>query len=153
MIKKRKSHISQGGYNLTWGGDGTLGYVFSEADKQRMRDNHSDNSGEKNHMFGKHLPKETKQKIRDSMPDRSGENNPFYGKYHIEETKQKWSEQRSGENNPKAQSIILISPEGKEYKLPCYTPFCKEYNLDPSTLCKVLQGKRNHHRGWTGRYL
>jgi group I intron endonuclease len=37
-INEKKSHVSQGGYNLTFGGDGGLpGYQFSEASKEKIR--------------------------------------------------------------------------------------------------------------------
>lgn len=58
-----------------------------------------------------------------------------------------------GKNNPASNPVILISPKGKEYKLSCYQPFCKSHNLVVSCICKVLQNKRKHHKGWTGRYL
>lgn len=38
-IKELKTHVSQGGYNLTYGGDGgLLGYEFSDASRQRIRE-------------------------------------------------------------------------------------------------------------------
>lgn len=58
-IMVNHSHVSEGGYNLTWGGDGVLkGF--------------------------KHTEKQCKEKsIR-----QKGENNPFYGKHHTEKTKE-----------------------------------------------------------------
>lgn len=38
-IKELRTHVSQGGYNLTYGGDGgLLGYEFSDASKQKIRE-------------------------------------------------------------------------------------------------------------------
>jgi group I intron endonuclease len=36
LIVKLKTHVSQGGYNVTWGGDGVRGYKFTTSDKARM---------------------------------------------------------------------------------------------------------------------
>ena len=58
-----------------------------------------------------------------------------------------------GENHPQARPVILISPEGIEYKLPCYAPFCREHNLGLGHIYEVLNGKRKHHKSWTGKYL
>jgi group I intron endonuclease len=37
-IAELKTHVSQGGYNLTFGGEGTSGYKFSDESKQRIRE-------------------------------------------------------------------------------------------------------------------
>lgn len=37
-IAELKTHVSQGGYNLTFGGEGLAGYKFSDESKQRMRE-------------------------------------------------------------------------------------------------------------------
>lgn len=89
------------GYNLTIGGDGCIGYVFTEEAKKAvsrgLKLHHhvwtdeekrifSENQrGEKNHMWGKHKNEDEKQKQRERM---LGENNPFYGKHHTDESKQ-----------------------------------------------------------------
>lgn len=57
------------------------------------------NSGEKNHMYGKHHSEETKQLISDNHADFKGENHPNYGKHHSDETKQKMSDAALGEKS------------------------------------------------------
>jgi len=51
--------------------------------------------GERNGMYGKHIPhtKEAKQKISAST---SGERNGMYGKHHSDESKRKQSEAKRG---------------------------------------------------------
>jgi group I intron endonuclease len=157
-IKKKKSHVSQGGYNLTWGGDGNTNPT--EETRQKLS---KAQSGEKNNMFGRtgekspfygaHHTEEVKQKISKAQ---SGENNHRFGTHPIEATIQKMKDNHwdnSGENSPVARPVILISPEGVEYNLPCYHPFCKEHELSVACICAVLQGKQKNHKGWTGRYL
>jgi group I intron endonuclease len=98
---------SPNGYNLTDGGDGTSGYLWSEEQRESIR-------GEKNHRYGippseetrkkwkksrkmnspyygKTLPEKTKAKMRENHADYSGSNNPNYGKHHSDETRAKIS--------------------------------------------------------------
>jgi len=128
-ILKLKSKTPNG-YNLTDGGEGINGYIFSDKSKKIMSEKKK----------GKHLSPQTEYK--------KGKEHKYYGKKRPE-----MSIRMSGENNPAAKKVILISPEGEKYKLSCYVPFCKEHNLSKGNICQVLCGKRISHKGWTGRYL
>jgi group I intron endonuclease len=134
FLEAKLNTIVPNGYNLQPGGSKYKHH--HEITRQKMRDNHPDQSGKNHPMFG-----------------RVGEKNPRFGKHHTKEVKQKLSKARRDENNPAAQPAILISPEGIEYKLLCYYPFCREHGLSGGNICQVLQGKRKHHKGWTGKYL
>lgn len=47
------------------------------------------------------------------------------------------------------ENIKLQDPDGKIYtKVECLSDFARSNNLEISKLCSVLNGKRNHHRGW-----
>jgi group I intron endonuclease len=179
FLQKTLNTISPNGYNLILNEHQHRRH--NEISIQKMRDNHWDNSGEKNPFFGKHHTEETKQKIseaesgeknhnfgkhhrettkqkmRENHQDQSGENNPFFGKHHTQEERAHHSKimkgKNAGKNNGRARVVLLISPEGIEYKLSCYHPFCKEHNLSGGMICLVLQGKYNHHKGWTGKYI
>ena len=83
------------GYNMTLGGNGTVGYVFTDDDKRKISD------GLRGHVF----PESRNRKIQLAMTGRqykqewrdalsasrigrfTGEQNPFYGKHHSEQTK------------------------------------------------------------------
>lgn len=153
--------LAPNGYNLETGGHKNKHH--SEITKQKMS---LKNKGENNPMFGK-----------------TAEESPSWGRKHTEEELQLMREiktgktlsethreklrgprltirgdkspnrKRMGEKHPMAKAVILISPECKKYNLPCYVPFCKEHNLSKSAIRLVLQGKRKHHKGWTGKYL
>lgn len=110
--------------NLTDGGDGLSGLVFTEEMKCHMsaaRRNLSDKTREKmilahtgkkhseetkkkislsqigqsSFMFGKHLSETTKKKISLTLSEKK----PFLGKHHTEEARQKISLKNSGENH------------------------------------------------------
>lgn len=45
----------------------------------------------------------------------------------------------------------LLSPDGDLIRVINMKAFCKAHNLSPSKMCLVVNGKRTHHRGWTGK--
>lgn len=98
MIIVYKTHMSENGYNMTWGGDGINGYNHSDETKRKIS---CANKGNK-FWLGKRHSDETKRKISMSKKgikiytekmkeERSilytGSNNPFYGKKHTIESK------------------------------------------------------------------
>jgi len=128
FISYYSSFIDEFGYNMTMGGEGTLGSVQSpetikkRSDKTRGKNhwNYGNNlsdetkekirislSGEKNPNFGKTLSEETKALISENHADFSGENHPLFGKHHSEETKKK-----IGKKNKNR----IVSPEEREQK-------------------------------------
>lgn len=116
--------------NLTNGGEGNSGYVWSEeallklsislkagmteerrqivAESNRNRIWTAESrqkssislSGENNGNWRREYPPEQIQHIWDYYPDMSGENNPFYNHHHTNEWKQNHSERMAGENHP-----------------------------------------------------
>lgn len=137
-ILKTKSH--ENGYNICDGGRGVKDYTGEI--RKKISINHADVRGEKNPNFGNH--------------QLAGKNSINFGKHPTKETIQKMKKPHpsiQGKNHYKARKVILISPQGEKYELPCYHPFCNENNLNPNCIRLVLQGKQNNHQGWTGRYL
>lgn len=89
------------GYNMTYGGEGTLGYKRTEEEKRRMSEQRK---GKK-----KNLTEEQRKKISENT---SGENNPNYGKTHSKETRKKISE---GIKLAYKEGRIKIKPKSKEH--------------------------------------
>ena len=113
------------GYNMTDGGDGSIGHKHSNETRKKMSDiaKHRFSIPENNPMYdkkhseetrhkisekrkGSNLPEDVKEKIRQSNSGKNnhfygihrfGDTNPMYGKRHSEDAKRKMSENRNCE--------------------------------------------------------
>lgn len=97
------------GYNETIGGNGTRGYIFTEADRQKKRESMKKawqnpdiplTSKERNEKISKAnkgvlRSKECKEKLSKLAKQRTGEKNSFFGKKHSKNTKLKISNANS----------------------------------------------------------
>jgi hypothetical protein len=98
-IKKMNSHTSLGGYNQTWGGDGTLGLKMEHSSKIKMANiarNRSDETKEKIKKSILLKRDEINKNISKALKGRKLSGNSlisaqtaFLGKTHTNETKQK----------------------------------------------------------------
>ena len=96
-ISKLHTYYVNGGYNMTFGGNGTVGYLFTDEVRAKMSEQRKGIkfSEERNEYLRKVMTgREYKQEWKDALSAaRIGrftkEDNPFYGKHHTEETKQK----------------------------------------------------------------
>lgn len=90
-IRELRTHVSEGGYNVSLGGDAPMrGRKHSSKTKKWL----SENSPKI--WLGKSFSNEHKERIRQNRPDMSSENNPMYGEHHSEETKEKISISHKG---------------------------------------------------------
>lgn len=98
------------GYNITLGGEGILGYRFTEEQIKMLSESKK----------GRIFTEEHRTKLSES---KKGNKNPNYGKHLTEETKKKLSEVNKGRNNAGAKSVICLTTkrifltiiEGAEY--------------------------------------
>ena len=103
-IKKYNSYYKyKKGYNMTFGGKGTVGYIFTDEVRKKISlagigrvFSPERNEKVRQSMIKREYKEEWKESLRNSIGDRTGENNPFYGKKHSDETKQKISETKKG---------------------------------------------------------
>ena len=104
LIAKYKTNNTKFGYNLTSGGEGTVGYKFSEEhckkQSERMIGHTVSNETRKKigaansiALKGRILSEETKQKISIAL---SGENHPMYGKKQPIEAVEKMRQKQIG---------------------------------------------------------
>jgi group I intron endonuclease len=97
-------YLDGSGYNMTIGGRGTIGYMFTEADRAKMSLSNSGRkfSDERNEhlrevMTGRYYKPEWKAALSAARMGRfTKEDNSFYGKHHSDETKRKIRESNSG---------------------------------------------------------
>jgi group I intron endonuclease len=102
-IEKYKTNNPDFGYNMTKGGGGLLGYVFSEETKIKISNtNKGKNLGNKNPMSKSTRKKLSKKRIENELS--KGKNNPMFGKHHSDEAKKKMGKAKKGKylgkNNP-----------------------------------------------------
>lgn len=132
------------GYNMTKGGEGTLGFSPSLETRQKMRDKklgknlteeHKKKLSEAN--TGRVVAEETKLKISKANTGKT----PWLGKKLTEEHKNKLSD-------IKAKDWRLLSPNGEIINIRNMRKFCIENNLHHSAITKVLQGTQKQHKNW-----
>ncbi len=134
MIEKYNT-LAPGGYNLTKGGEGSLGWKPSKETRKKMSAAHS---GEKNHNFGKKHSEETRRKISEKA---KGRKNPSRNLMNLELT---------GAANPRARRVLV---EGVEYS--CMKYAAEAIGIKPSTLRQRMTRYGRRKTGWPPgwRYL
>ena len=139
------------GYNLTDGGEGTLGYSPSDetrklmSDKKigiKLSDKHKSNISKG--LLNSKLFKESHNTLehKKNKSNRMKGNTYWLGKSHKKSTKEK-----IGKATEK--TFTLRSPTGEEVTFTNMTKFCKINNLNNVSLSRVASGKQKQHKGWT----
>ena len=157
-----KTHVTEGGYNLTWGGDGSYGYKHSEESKKKMslsklgkyEGNKNPNYGKTgidSIWFGKKHSPETKQKMSKNMQGikRSIEGcenirKSQIGKTLSDETRKKLRIIQSGEGNGNSKTYKIIFPSNETKTIKCLKSYCLLNNLN--------YGKVKYHIKTKGKY-
>ncbi len=122
------------GYNITMGGEGTLGRIVSQ-------------------LTRKLISKANKGKYE-------GKNNPNYGNKWTDEQKERMSKQRLGKNNPmfgkephNIKEYIITTPEGLEIKILGLKRWCKKQQLFSSGFFNILSGKCKYYKKYKIRRI
>ena len=151
--------------NLTDGGEGSVGMIYTNEQKEKARDrinilwakgifDNRDLTGENNGFYKKHHTEESKEKMRNSIGDRSCEKNANYGNKWSDEQKIKASKRQKenhvhliGENNPAKR--IEVRKKLSDDKLGDKNPNAKKWILlSPDNEEFIINGgiKRNLKR-------
>jgi len=144
FIQQYQSNNPEKGYNLTEGGQGTLGFSPTLKTRQKMREKKLGKKLTPEHIqkisesaLGRTFTKETKNKISNKLKG----NKNFQGKTFTDEVKQILSEH-------KAKDWQLLSPNNEIINIHNMRKFCIDNNLHHSAITRVLQGKQSHHKQW-----
>lgn len=121
VIKLENTHVSVGGYNLTFGGDGTIGFKFSPEQKLKLRNSH----------LGKKHSVASKAKLRLSH---TGRKNTLAHNLNIAKAF--------------AQSWLVKRPDGSEIRVVNLKRFCILEGLRYAGFHKVATGVISHHKGY-----
>lgn len=161
-IKKFKT-FGKEGYNLTKGGEGTIGYKYSEEEiiKNSERNKLRFKNKENHPMFGKHHSEESKEKNRqahlgkkqseETKQKRSKALMGRKGVLHTEIWKQEHSKRMQGKNNPMYENHKLAGKNNPNaIKVICLNTLevfdyikqvTEKYNIDSSDITKCCKGK------------
>src|SRR5258708_699703 len=74
------------------------------------------------------------------------------GKEQSAETRARNSVSNKAASLGRRKTLVVTSPDGIEYSVVGIREFCKEHNLDRSTLIRVAKGQINHHKGWKAHF-
>lgn len=112
MIAHHRSNQIEYGYNLTYGGEGTCGYRFSEEARKKIGEARR---GKKNHNYGKRRSEETRSKISESLKGRiiTDEmrleiSKSLRGRHISDETRKKISEAKKGKPAHNRKAVMCI---------------------------------------------
>jgi group I intron endonuclease len=142
MIKTLNTKVPNG-YNIREGGEGAHNYICSEETKKKLS----------KLAKGKHISEWQKQRISEAN---SGAGNywygkskstPFYGKHHTKESK---------DNLAKIACIYeyeITTPNNEVVVINNMRKYCRENNLNQSSMRKVAMGTQDIHKGYTARKL
>ena len=130
LIAQYRSNVSRwhddaGGYNMTDGGDGTVGHIHSEETKEKMSIKAKERyaNPENRYWLGKHRDQETRDKIsRGNKGKLVGDKNPNYGKPGL-----------SGEKNPNYGNHTPTGPRPNSPAIAQYTLDGKRVAIYPSS--------------------
>lgn len=109
--------------------------------------------------FGRSVSKETRQKISHAV---FGKNNGNFGKQMTQKCRMALLKANTNRNmtqktrnavrasREKVYNVVLCDPFGIEHgPIVDLSKFCQQRGLERSLICKVIEGRRSHHKGWT----
>ena len=138
--------------NMTDGGEGTSGFIFSEETRKKLSEylkNNLDKHPMKNPEISKKVGKARSEYLKNNL-DKHPMKNP--------ESRKKLSEylKNNLDKHPMygRTTYELTDPSGNIYVVGGgFAKWCQDRGLSCSLIRQVALGKRNHHKGWVARIL
>jgi group I intron endonuclease len=164
-------YVNENGYNMTYGGEGTNGYVFTEEDKQKMSDSQK-KFHEKNPDAGKEHGKRITQYFEDN-PDAKEQiseglkqyykNNPDAKEQISERMKKRLNDnpeerRKSSDGRGKNKPFDVFTIDGTFietfiYQFEAREYLQKKYGINSNILISnVLKGRRKSSKGFVFKY-
>lgn len=143
-ITEYRSKNPKYGYNLTDGGEGTVGYSPSLEARQKMREaklGRKLTNEHKQKIKAKHIGTKRSDETKAKIAKKLLNNKNFAGKTFTDEVKQHLSALKS-------KTWSLVTPDGEEIFVTNLRKFCLENNLSPSAMSRVMNGSQSHHKGY-----
>lgn len=140
LIAEYRTHDPRYGYNITEGGDGTVGYTRPPEQRLAMSISRKGrHAGNRNPMYGK-----------------SGEHSPHYGIPMTDEAKRLAGDairkrHREGNYNSSKKSVIAESETGF-FHYPSIAEAARQTGIADSLISRVCRGIRKHAGGYVWRY-
>lgn len=149
------SHKGKLGYNATEGGEGTVGYKWSEESKRQQSIRASQRTGEKNPFYGKKHTQDVKDKIAESNRRRKGLKRDSLSIETRNRISEAMTGNRVGALNNKSKIYRVISPQGEVYEfIGGFVPFCRKHGIkSPDLLKAVANNKREHYKEWRCEFI
>lgn len=143
FIEQYQSRNRDIGYNITEGGEGSSGYVHTDAAKRRMSEiKKMAYVGEGNPFYGKTHSIDTRTLISEFASTRTSENNPFYGKKHSEESLQKIKQNHFDKPKRFSEDDIAYMRYQKKVLKMTYLEIAKECGVHWKTIANAVHGRR-----------
>jgi group I intron endonuclease len=142
-IERLNSHVSKGGYNLTFGGYGCAGLKRSDEDKQRKRE-----AALKRWASPKGLLE--RQERSDNL---KGIDNPRYGKPGTMLGKTMPKSAKDTLRRLHSASWEIITPNGAKEIITNLCDYCRRHNLQQTNMVQVAKGTFSQHKGYRCKKL
>jgi len=159
-ILKYCAHMSDNGYNMTWGGDG--GDTFScKSEEEKVEISRKISKSISKSQLG--VPRTERAKKALSEAQKKLWQNSDYRKKQIESFKRSVDLKRYSRVSKKnwenaeyrdkiEKKYVITFPDGSERIVKGLRRFCRLYKLNPSNLIGVARKNRSHHKGYKARY-
>jgi hypothetical protein len=144
------------------------GKNHSEETRRKMSENRR---GSNNPRWNKPVSDEVREKISKANTGKKRSSDvkesislALTGHKHSEETRQKIAEGNRGRVHSKASrqkmsksrevhQYEFVSPDGTVYSSTNFTYFCEDHGINKGNFFQVIQGKKSHCKGWTGKIV
>lgn len=128
--------------NMTFGGEGCIGYKHTDVSKEKMKGKRISICGEKNYFYGINVWENLTNEEREKRIEKIRK--AHLGKKHTEESKRKMSESAKGTNvgkdNGRAKCVICLTTKRMFYTI---RDGARYYGCDESGVRKVCEGNTN----------